>query len=188
MEIEMYATRRDFIKNLGISIASLVLTRCASQQYSPMEDVERLSSKPRGVKPSDVAISAFNPTANTAQEPTAKVIERQSLTRRVFPDQKQPMTTADWLECDPCNDPSTPPYRRLRQCWENLNLVNRHLFDPNWSGGSPREMLIDCHVATLKELVEMGELSQEGSQEIHEAFLAAINYVLTNSIPMVCYD
>lgn len=184
----MSTTRRDFIINLGISIASLALARCASYQDPSTNSTEQPStSHPVENKGAD-AIMASKPTTKPPQEPTPIITERRSVKDAAGQIQEHPMAPADWLECDPCNDPTRPTYARLRRCWENLYLLERHLYDPNWAGVSPREMLIDCHIASLKDLVVMGELSQEGAREMHEAFLAAIQYVLTNSIQMTCYD
>ncbi len=179
--IEMSTTRREFIINLGISIASLALTRCASYQDSSSMSTERSSTNLPADNKRDNVIMASKPARTTPQEPTETITKRPNI--QGTPDQaaKHPMTPAEWLECDPCNDPTLPADGRLRRCWENLYLLEKHLYDSNWAGMSPREMLIDCHISTLKDLVIMGELSHEGAREMHEAFLAAIQYVLTNA-------
>jgi len=98
------------------------------------------------------------------------------------------MTPSDGLNYYPRNELNLPAYSRLRQCWENLYLLERHLYDPNWTGGDPRPMLIDNHLSALNGLVVMGELSRGGGRELQRAYVAAIDYVISNSIPMVCYD
>ncbi len=184
----MSTTRRDFIINLGISIASLVLTRCASYQDPSTNRLERPSANDSVEHERANLTVASTPTTNLSQKPKPIFNERRSVQGAIRPAHKHTMTPSEWMECDPCNNPSLPAYGRLRLCWENLYLLERHLYDPYRSSVSPREMLIDCHNATLKDLVAMGELSQEGAHEMHEAFLAAIQYVLTNSIEMTCYD
>jgi hypothetical protein len=182
---EMATTRRDFIKSFGISIASLVLARSASSQASSAVATEQPSAHIPGNRPSCEGMNPFKPTTNSNQETTVITIERQRVENKVGETQEQPMTPFDRLEQDLCIDPSLPAHSRLRRCWENLNLANKHLSDPDWAGGSPHEMLINCHAATLKELVVMDELSQEVAGELHEAFLAAINYVFATAIPTV---
>jgi hypothetical protein len=186
--VEMATTRRDFIRSFGISIASLVLTRCASNQTPSADDTVQPSTNLPANRSSREGTISSKSTQNPTQEPT--VINAETETIKNTPDQVQghPMTPEDGLKYFPFNDPNLPAYTRLRQCWENLYLLERHLYDPNWTGGDPRPMLVESHLVALDELVVMGELSQEGAWELHEAFLAAIKHVLSNSIPMVCYD
>ena len=184
----MVTTRRDFIKSFGISIASLVLTRCASNQDPYATGTERSSANIPGERSSAEATIPPKPSTTPAQAPTATITETQTMENPPSQTKGHPMTPEDGLKYYPFNDPTLPANTRLRQCWENLYLLERHLYDPNWTGGDPRPMLVDCHLAALDEMVVMGELSQEGAQELHEAFLAAIKHVLTHSIPMVCYD
>jgi hypothetical protein len=176
--VAMSTTRRDFIKSFGISIASLVLTRCASNQNSYAVDIGRSSAN----------LPEASSSATLPQEPTAKTIETQTLENPPSQIKGHPMTPEDGLKYYPFNDPTLPANTRLRKCWENLHLLERHLYDPNWTGGNPRPMLINSHLTVLDEMVVMGELSREGARELHEAFLAAIKHVLANSIPVICHD
>ncbi|OGO16947.1 MAG: hypothetical protein A2Z14_10270 [Chloroflexi bacterium RBG_16_48_8] len=184
----MPTTRRDFIKSFGISIASLVLTRCAPHEGTSSVDAEQPSSNLPRETPSAELIAVSKPTTIPTHEATAITTETQTVKNQPGSIREHPMTPADGLEYYPFDDPALPAHSRLRRCWENLYLLERHLYDPNWTGGNPRPMLIDCHTATLKELVITGELSQEGARELQRAYIVAINHVLTNSMPMVCYD
>jgi hypothetical protein len=184
---EMSPTRRDFIKSFGISIASLVLTRCASNQNSYVVGLEQSATDLLDEQTSSEVTTPFGPSSNPTQEPTPVATETQAAEIPASQARGHPMTPEDGLKYYP-NDPTHPAYTRLRQCWENLYLLERHLYDPNWAGGNPRPMLVDSHLAALDELVVMGELSRDGAGELHEAYLAAINYVIANAIPMVCYD
>jgi hypothetical protein len=186
--VEMSTTRRDFIKSFGISIASLVLTRCASNQNPYAVGTERSSANLLGHRSSIEATIPSKPSTTPTQEPTAITAETQTVKNTPSQIRGHPMTPEDGFKYYPFNDPALPANTRLRQCWENLYLLERHLYDPNWTGGDPRPMLVDSHLATLDELVVMGELSQEGARELHEAYLAAILHVLANSIPVACYD
>ncbi len=184
----MSSTRRDFIKSFGISIASLVLTRCASNQNDYVVGIEpSIANLPHEQTRSGVGIST-KPSVNPSQEPSPMATKTQAVESPPSQVRGYPMTPEDGLKYYPFNDPTHPAYTRLRKCWENLYLLERHLYDPSWTGGNPRPMLVDSHLTALDELVIMGELSQEGAGELHEAFLAAINYVVANAIPMVCYD
>ena len=184
----MVTTRRDFIKSFGISIASLVLTRCASNQAHYVADTEQTSTNLPVSRSRGEVTNSSKSSPNPTQAPTAITTETQTVENPPSQIKGHPMTPEDGLKYYPFNDPTLPANTRLRQCWENLYLLERHLYDPNWTGGDPRPMLVDCHLAALDEMVVMGELSQEGAQELHEAFLAAIKHVLAHSIPMVCYD
>jgi hypothetical protein len=186
--VAMSTTRRDFIKSFGISIASLVLTRCASNQNPYAVEIEKSSANlPEASSSVEVAIPP-KPSATSTQEPTAKTIETQTLEKPTSQIKGHPMTPEDGLKYYPFDDPTLPANTRLRKCWENLYLLERHLYDPNWTGGDPRPMLVNSHLTALDEMVLMGELSQEGARELHEAFLAAIKHVLANSITVICYD
>lgn len=184
----MSATRRDFMRSLGIGIASLVLTRCASQQDPSSAGAERSNSNLPSDTPNAEMITASKPTASPSLEPTAITTETQIVKSTPGQIQGHSMTPSDGLKYFPYNDPNLPAFTRLRQCWENLYLLERHQYDPYWTGGNPRPMLIGCHLTALDELVVADELSREGAQELHGAFIAAINHVLTNSIPVACYD
>lgn len=179
----MLATRRDFMRNLGIGIASLVLTRCTSQQDpSTAGEEQSLSNLPSDTRTAE-AIAASKTATSPSLEPTSITTETQTVEYPPGQIKGNSMTPSDGLEFFPLNDPNLPAFTRLRQCWENLCLLERHLYDPNWTGGDPRPMLIDSHLTALDELVVMGELSQGGARELHGAFIAAINHVLTNSLP-----
>jgi hypothetical protein len=186
--VEMSTTRRDFIKSFGISIASLVLTRCASNQNPYAVGTEQPSANILGDRSSAEVTIPPKPSTTPTQGPTAITIETQTVENPPSQIKGHPMTPEDGLKYYPFNDPTLPANTRLRQCWENLYLLERHLYDPNWTGGDPRPMLVNSHLAALDEMVVMGELSQEGARELHEAFLAAIKHVLAHSIPVVCYD
>jgi hypothetical protein len=184
----MLATRRDFMRSLGIGIASLVLTRCTSQQDPSTVGEEQSFSNLPSDTPTTELDAASKTASSPSQKPTTITTEPQIAENSPGQIQGHPMTPSEVLEYFPFNDPNLPAFTRLRQCWENLHLLERHQYDPNWTGGDPRSMLIKSHINALDELVVMGELSQEGAQELHGAFIAAINHVLTNSIPMTCYD
>jgi hypothetical protein len=185
--VEMFTTRRDFIINIGISIASLVLARCASYQDSSATSAG-LPSTNNLTDNKSADLMSSKSTTTSSQDANLLLNDRRSNNATASRIQDHATTPEEWTECGRCNDPTLAPYGRLRLCWENLSLLERHLYDPNWAGVSTREMLIDCHIATLQDLVKMGELSKEGAREMHEAFLAAVQYVLTNSVDMVCYD
>jgi hypothetical protein len=185
--VEMSNTRHDFIINIGISIASLVLARCASYQDTTTKSLESPSTdNPIDHKNADLPSS--KPTTLPSQDTNPIVAERRSKNDAADQIQEHLTTLKEQLDCVRCNDPTLPPYGRLRLCWENLYLLESYLYDPNWADVSPREMLINCHTTTLQDLVVMGELSQEAAREMHEAFLAAIQYVLTNSVEIFCND
>jgi hypothetical protein len=180
--VEMVTTRRDFIKSFGISIASLVLTRCASNQTHHPIGTERSFANFPGDRSSMEVTTPSKPHTTPTQPPTAINIETQTFEKPPKQTTRHSMTPEDGFKSYPFNDPTLPPNTRLRQCWENLYLLERHLYDPQWTGGDPRPMLVGSHLATLDELVVMGELNQEGARELHEAFLAAIKHVLAHSL------
>ena len=179
----MLATRRDFMRNLGIGIASLVLNRRESQQDPPKVGEEQSSSDLPGDTPTAEAIATSTTTTSPSLEPTTITTEIQTAENSPGQIEGRSMIASDRLENIPLNDPNLPAFTRLRQCWENLSLLERHLYDPNWTGGDPRPLLIDSHLTALDELVVMGELSQGGARELHGAFIATINHVLKNSLP-----
>jgi hypothetical protein len=182
--VEMSNTRRDFIINLGISIATLVLTRCASYQDSSTTGAEPPSTD-NPIDPKNPGSISSKPTTLLSQDANPMTAERRSNNATEGQIQDHTTTLEEWQECGQRNDPTLTPYDRLRLCWENLSLLESNLYDPNWQSVGPREMLIDCHTETLQDLVVMGELGQEGAREMHEAFLAAIHYILTNSVEVV---
>ena len=172
----MTATRRDFMKSLGISLASMILAQCTSHNDKLLSSVGSVPLSPAPPNNLPIVTSSASPTPDQK----AGVAETRT--------DATPTSTTNPMEYESIVDISLPADKQLRQCWEKLPLIERHLYDPYWTGEDPRPMLIECHLAALNDLVVMGELSQAASEELHQAFIAAMHKVQSESLPLVCYD
>ena len=161
----MSLSRRDFMKLFGVSVASLLLSRCQS--------LPGLTSTPRPTK--------------TPEGPTITCYDM------AIPPTPTPPPVETMVGCyEPTMPPVATPTSaflaargRLRVCWLNFGEVSRQAYsDPDNALG---EQLLADHRAALDELVAAGELSAPVADLVHEAYGAAVYHVWRTAAPITCY-
>jgi hypothetical protein len=165
----MSPTRREFIKRVGIALASVVAARCAwpAGKNTPTPDVICYIR----VEPTDT------PQATGQLDQQGVILTAIAQGDDVDPDVAQQALAAFHRE-------------RLRSCWQRFGWLEEQASD--WSdyekGDQAREELIAEHRATLDELVAIGELEADVADLVQEAFAAAAYHVWRANCRMTCYE
>jgi len=174
----MSIPRRDFMKSLGISIASILLSGGAqpNEKGGPQIISTQVSSFSALSNAEAATIEPYpTSTALFPQEPTAQVNENS-------------FNNSTTTELFHFNDPNLSPRARLRHCWFFLSWLARRYEEGPLIGGWARDLLISSHRSALVELVVAGKMSEVIARDVQKGFDAAVYHVNSSALPVVCYD
>jgi hypothetical protein len=173
----MSPTRREFIKHVGIALASLMAARCAWPEgrgtSTPEDDVEL----------------TYEATCYDAVELTNTPDPTEQL------DQQGTILTAvargDDVDPEVARRALVAFHReRLRSCWLRLDWLAEETRD--WDhperGGQAHDGLVTEHRAALDELVTLGELAADVADYAQAAFAEAANHVWLSNCGITCYE
>jgi hypothetical protein len=174
----MSIPRRDFMKSLGVSIASILFTggTQSNEKSVPQAFSAQVSSSIHGSKVGDPPSERFPASASLFPEEPTPVFE------------EVPTENPSNSESLPFNDPDLSPRARLRYCWFFLSWLARRYQEGSLIGEWARDLLITSHRAALVELIVAGKMSEVIARDVQRGFDAAVNHVHTSNAPMVCYD
>ena len=164
----MSLTRREFMKQVGIALASLVLTNC----------------KGRGGRGRDKTITCYTvvPDLTTPTPSSADQLGQQAgiLTSTVTSGDVDP-NVARRAQAAIARD-------RLRACWLGLEgIAQRAQEDPD--GAEKEKLALEAeHRAALDALVPLDELSAAVAEHVQVAFEAAAYHVWRANAPITCYE
>jgi hypothetical protein len=165
----MSPTRREFIKRVGIALASVVAARCAwpAGKKTPTPDVTCYIP----VEPTDI------PESTEQMDQQGVILTAIAQGDDVDPEVARLALIAFHRE-------------RLRSCWQRFGWLEEQASD--WTDGEKGERaleeLIAEHRATLDELVAIGELDADVDDLVQEAFDSAAYHVWRANCSMTCYE
>jgi len=191
----MSHARREFIKQLAVALASLVMTRC-------------VPGKESGGTPevaSDSGGTTLRPEAPTLPPPTiSKVVTKEVTVEtcykqitvwvvKAIPD-KQLTQQADILRATRSSGTLTPEAtrqalaaiarERLRGIWLRLDELAEQAKADTAKGAQMRDSLMGDHRMALAELVARGELSEDVAGQVQVAFEAAADHIWRSNAPI----
>lgn len=184
----MRLTRREFIKQFGIALASLVSARCVPpiEQPTPTYQVFCYAR----VTPTPTAASSPTPTCyEPMSSPTPSPTPVNQLTR-----QAQALTAtveAGGLPPEATRQAWAAISReRLRACWLRFDWLAQQTqqWDQKDQDMQPSQELLAEHRAALDDLVAASELPAPVAAQVQAAFDAAVYHVWRANAPITCYE
>jgi hypothetical protein len=164
----MALTRREFIKSVGIVLASLMHVRCTAI-------VQKRAT-------STAVITCYEPVAPpVTPTPTGQLVQRTAILSDVT-------KTGDV-------DPNTIRQAyvalnrdRLRACWVALDRLAERAAQDGERSERGRKQLVAEHRAVLDELVTVGELTGAVADQVQIAFTEAAYHIWATHVPLICYE
>jgi hypothetical protein len=168
----MSPTRREFIRRIGIALASLAAARCAwpgeKGAPTPEKTVAVVCYEP------EVMITS-TPLPTTQLDKQGAILTAVAQGEDVDPEVARQALVAFHRD-------------RLRSCWYRFDWLAQQAHGNYERGENAREELAAEHRAALDELVATGELETTIADELEAAFAAAANHILWSNAPITCYD
>ncbi len=172
--------RREFLKRLGIALASLVSTRCVPTLKQPTETpqmrcYDMVEPTPTPSSPPPVTCYTVVPSPTPANELT-----RQAQTLKETAE-------AGGLPVDATRQAWAAISReRLRTCWFGLDVLAQRAVDLE-QGDWTLKSLVAEHRAALDDLVSVSELQEAVAAQVQIAFEEAAYHVWRSNAPITCY-
>jgi hypothetical protein len=175
----MSLTRREFMKQIGIALASLVLTQC----------------KGRGGRGPGPFVTCYEPAIPETPTPEVMCYEVGPLPTPTPSDQtiqrKEVLTdvvkTGD-IDPDTVHRAQVADARqRVRDCWYQLDDLIQQTREDFETAERAQESLIDAHRVALDDLVALEELSATAADHAQAAFAEASFHVWRDNAPISCY-
>ena len=165
----MSPTRREFIKRVGIALASLVTARCAW---------------PTGKNTPTSEVTCYLPAMPTDTPQSTEQLDQQEVILTAI-------ARGDDVDPEVARLALIAFHReRLRSCWLRFDWLAEQAQD--WSdyekGERALEQLKTEHRAALDELVAAGELEAGVADEVQNAFDAAAYHIWRANCGMTCYE
>lgn len=178
----MALSRREFIKQMGIAFASLVLTQC----------------RRRGEGRSDRVITCYTPAVLPTPVPTPTPMvtcyEVQVLPTPTPTDQlERKKVLTDTISSGDVNmdtvrrAQAANARERLRDCWRQLDGLAQQAGQDYEQASQAKSALVETHRAVLDELVSLDELGAQAATLVHAAFEEAAFHVWRANAPLTCY-
>lgn len=168
----MAPTRREFIRRIGIALASLAAARCAwlgeKSIPTPEETVEVICYEP------EVMVTP-SPLPTTQLDKQEAILTAVAQGEDVDPEVARQALVAFHRD-------------RLRSCWYRFDWLVQQAQGNYERGDRAREELAAEHRAALDELVAAGELEAAVADELEVAFDVAADHILWSNAPITCYD
>lgn len=173
----MSSTRREFIKRVGIALASLVAARCAwpagKNTPTPEDDVEPTYE-----------VACYEPdVVPDTPEPTEQLDQQGAILTAV--------ARGDDVDPDVAQRALIAFHReRLRSCWQRFGWLEELAsdWDNSVRGEQARGELVAEHRAALDALVAAGELDADIADLMQEAFTWAAYHIWRANCGMTCYE
>jgi hypothetical protein len=175
----MSLTRREFMKQIGIALASLVLTQC----------------KGRGGRGPGPFVTCYEPAVPETPTPEVMCYEAVALpdpTPTDQPIQRREVLT-DVVKTGDI-DPDTvhraqvaDARQRVRDCWYQLDDLIQQTTEDFESAERAQESLVDAHRVALDDLVALDELSATAADHAQAAFAEASFHAWRDNAPITCY-
>ncbi|MBL7200656.1 MAG: hypothetical protein ISS56_10930 [Anaerolineae bacterium] len=163
----MTASRREFIKRLGIAFGSLMVTRCTS--------VGRDYSGPGAAQVTCYTVEPLDtPTLDPSLGQRAQV-----LTSTVQSGDLDPATTR--------RAQAALGRERVRRCWASLDELSEQTKQDPANSQDARDSLSSDHRAALDDLIGLGELGAPVAAQVQAAFEEAA-YHVWRSFAATCYE
>jgi hypothetical protein len=160
----MSPTRREFIKQFGVMLASLVVSNCTPGS--------------RGRPAYTPIITCYEAVEPTPTPPTADQLTRQA----------DILTTSGSLDPEATRQALAAIGReRLRATWQQLNDLAAETTADFEGSEQKRDALVADHRAALDDLVAHGELAEAVAGPVQVAFEAAAYHVWRSNAPITCY-
>ena len=161
----MSPTRREFIRQLGIALASMLAVRC-----TPEDDDGRMP------------VTCYTVEAITPQPATTATLEQQT---NALGDS----TVSGDLNPSAVQRAKAAIARdRLRACWLRFDWLAEESRQENEKRGQEAQThLLTDHRTALDELVALDELDAAVSDEVQVAFEAAVVHIWLSNAPITCY-
>lgn len=173
--------RRDFMKSLGISLGSILISGCV--QSDGPDDLFVFPQRSTKSQPSEGL--TVSETETVQPDPTSTTFSQG---KTIVPSAASSTADPPNKEIYPFNDPNLPPRARLRHCWFYLSWLARCYAENDAKGKWAEDLLRMSHRAALVELIAAGKMSETIARDIQSGFDSAINHVHSSAIPMTCYD
>jgi hypothetical protein len=161
----MSPTRRKFMRQLGIALASMMAVRCTSKKDKDDPQVTCYIVAP--ITPEPGSTATLDQQADALDDSTV----RGDLDR----------TTVRQAQAAIARD-------RLLACWLRFDWLAEESRQGDVSRGQKaQDQLLSDHRTALDALVALDELDAEVSDEVQVAFEAAVYHVWRSNVPMTCY-
>lgn len=170
----MSPTRREFIKRVGIALASLVATRCVwpagKNTPTPEDDVELTVTCYEAIELTDT------PESTEQLDQQEAILTAVARGDEVDPEVAQRALVAFHRE-------------RLRSCWLRLDWLAEEagVLDDSERGVQARMSLVAEHRAALDELVALEELIADVADHVQGAYFEVAYHVWRANCGMTCY-
>ena len=168
----MLPDRRDFMRKIGIILASLTSMSCAPLTLARKTPIVTCYVPP------PPPTSTLMPTCYTIVPPT------QTPTAAVTCYEVAPLTTG--TPTVPVVDWDSPEWAHLRELWYSFDKLAKDAADQE-RGHEALERLTSEHQAALDALVETGQLDAAVADEMQVAFAEAAWHVWRFNAPITCY-
>jgi hypothetical protein len=165
-------TRREFIKQLGVMLASAVMGSCTPPS----------GGGPTSTPDFDPMITCYEAVELTLTPPPPDQLTRQAdiLTATATSSGLNPEATRQALVAI--------ARERLQAAWQQLNELAEETRADFESGEQKRDELAAAHRAALDDLVVRGELTEAVAGQVQAAFEAAAYHVWRANAPITCYE
>jgi hypothetical protein len=172
------STRREFIRQIGIALASAVMAGCTGSggagQPAPTSTL------------APVPTPTSAPTSTPTLAPTLTATPAPTSTPAPTPTPTPALTPTP--ECVPFEAEGNSGRERLRNSWMSLDWLAQQATVGLECGDQARVQLMGAHQAALQDLVEDGELQADVREYVQSAFDEAVYHVWRSHIPVSCYE
>jgi hypothetical protein len=165
-------TRRSFLRNLGIAVASLLSVRCTARQRAADPTPTMMVTRYEAMEPE------HTPTPTVQFAPRATALDDVVQGCDIDPGVAQQVLAATCRDC-------------LRACWwalEQLAEQPQESKEQSQRALDMRDALIAEHRAALDALVTAGALTSSVADHVHEAYAAATGHIFRANSLRTCYE
>jgi hypothetical protein len=164
-------SRREFIKSVGIALASLLLSRCA--RFKDGEDK---------VEPTEIAVTCYEIEAPITVEVTPTMLVQQT------------KVLSDVIEGGGVNPEATrlaqmaSSREMVRALWLQLYILAASSSEDADEGKALQTLMVERHRSALDDLMALEVLSEPVADQVQVAFEEESFHAWRDNAPITCYE
>ena len=174
----MRSTRREFMRQVGISLASLAATRCTRVTTRHVQEVTCYT--PAAITPSAGERVRSPLRAGPEPDSTERLVRQTEVLSDAVQGGDVDLGTARRVQ-------AAIGRERLRACWFQLDQLAAKTAEDGQRGEEMKKSLVAEHHAALGGLVDQGQVEAAVAEQVQIAFAEAADHVWSVNVPVMCY-